>query len=232
MRAMPSKLVLYSYWRSSSAFRVRFALNLKGIAYETKPVNLLEGAHLQDEHKARSPLGVVPCLEIDGEPFVESVALVELLDELFPEPPLYPKDPFDRARVRALVELVNADTQPLQNMFVLKKVTQHGIDSQVWARDMITRGFEGIERLMAAYERRGVRGPYAYGAALTAADAYLVPQMYNAERFKVDLAPFPRISRAVQAARDTDAARRAAPEVQPDAPQHNSGAGFAPPKGP
>src|SRR5262245_45293757 len=104
-------IVLYGYWRSSSAYRVRLALHLKRIPHENVAVNLLEGAQRTPDHVARSPFGYVPCLTIDGTPFVESVAIIELLDELFPDPRLYPDDPFDRARVRAMVETINAGTQ-------------------------------------------------------------------------------------------------------------------------
>jgi maleylacetoacetate isomerase len=102
------KLVLYNYWRSSSSYRVRLALAVKGLPYEYVPVPLVEGAQSRAEHLARSPMGNVPCLEIDGRPYVESVAIVELLEEIAPSPPLYPRDPFDRAFVRAIVEIVNA----------------------------------------------------------------------------------------------------------------------------
>src|SRR4051794_1051569 len=113
------KLVLYGYWRSSSTFRVRIALAAKKLPYEHAIVNLLKEEQTTDEHKARSPMGYVPCLAVDDRPLVESVAIIELLDEIFPQAPLYPQDPFSRAHVRALVEIVNAGTQPLQNRHVM-----------------------------------------------------------------------------------------------------------------
>ena len=118
-----SDLVLYTYWRSSSAYRVRLGLALKGVAYRSVHVNLLEGAQRSALHVARSPMAVVPCLELGGEPFIESVAILEMLDELYPDPPLFPRDVPGRARVRALVEIVNAGTQPLQNLSVLQRLS-------------------------------------------------------------------------------------------------------------
>ena len=118
-----TELVLYTYWRSSSAYRVRLALAAKGLAYRSVAVNLLAGAQRSAEHVARSPMGYLPCLEVNGEAFVESVAIIELLEELYPEPPLLPRDPEARARVRALVQVVNAGTQPLQNLTVLEKLS-------------------------------------------------------------------------------------------------------------
>src|SRR4051812_40915815 len=143
------ELVLYTYWRSSSAFRVRIALAAKGVAHRTVPVNLLLGENAQAEHTARSPFGYVPCLLVDGKPYIESVAIIELLDELFPEPPLYPKDPFARARVRSLVEVINAGTQPLQNLYVLTHLTQDKEARIAWAQHYIARGFAAYEALLA-----------------------------------------------------------------------------------
>jgi len=213
------RFVLYNYWRSSSSFRVRIALAHKKIDYEYAVVNILKDEHGSAEHRARNPMGYVPCLEIDGVPFSESVALVELLEELRPEPALYPKDPFDRARVRAIVELVNADTQPLQNRAVLLHVSKDHEPQKEWSRHFIGRGLAAIEGMMAANEARGVRGDFAYGSSLTAADCYLVPQLYNARRFGMDLAAYPRILRAEAAARETDAVKASWPEAQKDAPK-------------
>jgi len=219
-----ANIVLYTYWRSSSSYRVRFALAAKGIAYESVPINLLQGEQRHPSHAARSPTGFIPCLVVDGKPLVESVAIIELLEELFPDPPLYPRDPWGRARVRALVEIVNAGTQPLQNMSVLDRLSSvHGRkedDAEVrkaWIRHFVARGLAAFEGLMAANEKEGVEGPFAYGATLTAADIYLVPQMYNAQRYGVDLAPYPRAVAAAEMALQTDAAQAALPERQGDA---------------
>jgi maleylacetoacetate isomerase len=215
-RAMP-ELALYSYWRSSSSYRVRFALAVKGVPYVYHPVNLLAGEQAAEEHRERSPMGYVPCLLVDGRPFVESVALLELLDDLFPSPPLYPKDPFDRARVRAMVEIVNAGTQPLQNLNVLARVSDDAAARTAWAKHFNERGLAALERMMQGHEALGIRGRFAYGDALTAADACLVPQVYSARRFGVDVDAFPRVRDAAAAAAATDAGRAAAPETQPDA---------------
>jgi maleylpyruvate isomerase len=214
-------LVLYTYWRSSSAFRVRIALAAKGIAYRSVAVNLLHDEQKTAEHVARSPMGYVPCLLIDGKAYVESVAIVELLEELHPDPPLYPKDPFSRARVRALVEIMNAGTQPLQNLAVLKHISPDQEARVAWAKHFITRGLAAFESLMTLHEGEGTRGRYAFGDALTAADAFLVPMIYNAKRYKIDLAPYPRVARANDAALATPAVQAALPENQPDAVPHH-----------
>jgi maleylacetoacetate isomerase len=214
-----TELVLYTYWRSSSAYRVRLALAAKGLSYRSVAVNLLEGAQLDAAHVARSPMGYVPCLEVNGEPFVESVAIIELIDELRPDPPLLPPDPHGRARVRALVEVVNSGTQPLQNLSVLQKLSPDHEVRKEWIKHFIAKGLGAFEAMMAsnAAQGHGAHGPFAYGTSLTMADCYLLPQVYNARRYQVDLAPFPRVARAAEAIAATDAARTAAPEAQPDA---------------
>lgn len=218
-RMATPRIVLHGYWRSSSTYRVRFALAVKGLAYETEAVDLLKGEQGSPEHKARSAMGYVPCLVLDGEPFVESVAIIELLDELFPSPPLYPREPFDRARVRAIVEVVAADIQPLQNRHVLLHVSKDPEAQRTWSRHFVARGLAGLEGLLERYAKAGVAGRYAYGDTITAADVFLVPQLYNARRFGVDLAPYPRVVAAETAALATEAAQKALPENQPDAPR-------------
>ncbi|MGO9707811.1 MAG: maleylacetoacetate isomerase [Polyangiaceae bacterium] len=216
-----TELVLYTYWRSSSAYRVRLALGAKGLAYRSVAVNLLTGAQLSAEHVARSPMGYVPCLEVNGEAFVESVAIIELLDELYPEPNLLPRDPVGRARVRALVEVVNSGTQPLQNLSVLQKLSPDHAVRKEWIKHFIAKGLGAFEAMMALNEKRagggGMKGRFSYGDTLSMADCYLLPQVYNARRYEVDLAPFPRVAAAANAIAATDAGRAAAPEAQPDA---------------
>jgi maleylacetoacetate isomerase len=212
-----SELVLYTYWRSSSAYRVRLALAAKGLAYRSVPVNLLEGAQRAPEHVARSPMGYVPCLEVNGEAFAESVAIIELLDELHPEPPLLPREPRGRAHVRALVEVVNAGTQPLQNLGVLQKLSPDHEVRKGWIRHFIAKGLGAFDAMMASHEKLGVKGKFSYGDTFGMADCYLLPQVYNARRYAVDLLPFPRVAAAAEAIAATDAARAAAPEAQPDA---------------
>ncbi|MGH7438344.1 MAG: maleylacetoacetate isomerase [Polyangiaceae bacterium] len=216
------RITLYNYWRSSSSHRVRIALALKGLDYEYVAVDLVGGQQRSAEHVARSPTGRVPCLVLDGESFVESVAIIELLDERFPAPPLYPSDPAGRARVRALVEIVNSATQPFQNNTLLAHLGKLGFDEaaqEAWLHHYLGKGLAAFERAMQDHARAGVTGPYAYGASVTAADAYLVPQIDSARRFGVDLGACPRIVAAYDAAMALEPFRKAAPAAQPDAPR-------------
>jgi maleylacetoacetate isomerase len=214
---LSEEVVLYTYWRSSSAFRVRIALAHKKIDYQPVFVNLLEGEQLTPQYAAHNPAGWVPTLVLGGKELTESVALVELIEELVPDPPLFPKDPIARARVRALVETINAGTQPLQNTGVLKKASDDQAERAAWARHFIARGLATFEALLARYAADGVSGPFAYGASLGAADCYLVPQMYNARRFDLDLTPYPRVVAAERAALATPAVQASLPEKQGDA---------------
>jgi maleylacetoacetate isomerase len=211
------ELVLYNYWRSSSSHRVRIALALKGLPYRYVPVNLLEDEQNGEAHKARSPTGFVPCLAIDGVPYVESVAILELLEERFPTPPLYPRDSHGRARVRALVEILNAGTQPLQNRSVTLFLPQDQETQRRWLQHWVGRGLASFEAAMKSHEAEGVSGPYAYGETPTAADALLVPQVVSAKRFHVELGECPRVVRAFEEAMKLEAFQAAAPDRQPDA---------------
>jgi len=222
-------LTLYSYWRSSSSHRVRIALGYKGIAHDVVTVNLLGGEQMSDEHKGRAPSGYVPALRVDGaaggttpiddEVFVESVAIIELLDELFPAKPLYPKSAVEKARVRALIETISAGIQPLQNLSVLIRHSSDHDERNEWARHYNARGLEVFERLMERNESRGVRGRFSYGDALTAADVFLIPQVASAVRFGVDMTKLPRIRAVIAHTADLPFVVAAAPENQPDAPK-------------
>ena len=212
------KVTLYTYWRSSSSHRVRIALGFKGIAHSVVAVNLLGNEQQSETHAARAPHQHVPALEIDGETFIESVAIVELLDELFPEVRLFPKEPRERARVRALVETVNAGIQPLQNLGVLVRHSSDHDERQAWGKHFNARGLEVIERLMERNDALGARGRFAYGDAFTAADAFLIPQVASAKRFGVDLAKLPRVTAAIAATAELPFVIAASPEAQPDAP--------------
>lgn len=212
------KLQLSTYWRSSCSYRVRIALGHKGLAYEPIFVNLLEGEHKAPGYLASNPIGHVPTLTVDGKPFVESVAIMELLEELHPEPALLPKRPEDRARVRALVETINAGVQPLQNLIVLGRLGDDQAKRTEWLRFFIGRGLAAFETLVASYEKEsGVEGPFSFGKTLTMADCVLVPQLYAARRYEVDLSACPRLVRADAAARELAYVKAAAPEAQPDA---------------
>jgi maleylacetoacetate isomerase len=215
---MPS-IVLYNYWRSSSSHRVRIALALKGLEYRYQVVDLLHGEHRGQAHQERSPTGYVPCLEVDGVCYVESVAIVEWLEETFPTPPLYPGNAHARARIRALVEIVNSGIQPLQNTSVMARSSPDQAAQKEWSRHFNARGLAAFEAAMERVEREGLKGSFAYGDAPTAADAFLVPQVFSAQRFGVDLSKLGRVMRAFEAAMSLDAFQRAAPEKQPDAPK-------------
>lgn len=213
------KLLLWSYWRSSCSWRVRIGLALKGVAYETRAVNLLAGEQHGEAHRARSPLGQVPVLEVeeDGRTLrlVQSMAILEWLEERLPDPPLLPADRAGRARVRALAEHVNSGIQPLQNSIVLKMLKEKapGWDRE-WTRFHVGRGLGALERAVAD----GGAGRFCHGDAPGLADCYLVPQLYNARRFAVDLAPFPTLRRVEEACLALAPFQAADPARQPDAP--------------
>ena len=206
-----TKVVLCTYWRSSSSHRVRLALGYKGIAYEPVFVNLLAGEQKKPEYRTKSPMGYVPCLLVDGKPYVESTAIMEMLEEVRPDPPLLPRSVEERARVRALVQIVNAGIQPLQNLVVLERVGDEKEKRLEWLRYFIPRGLTAFERLADD------RGPFSGGDRFGMADCALLPQLYAARRYGVDLSPFPKIRRAEQAAKDLPFVAAADPDAQPDA---------------
>jgi maleylacetoacetate isomerase len=204
-------MILSTYWRSSCSFRVRIALGYKNLAYEPVFVDIVSGEQKKPEYLAKNPIGHVPSLTIDGVTYVESVAIMELLEELHPEPPLLPKTPQERARVRALVETINAGIQPLQNLTVLARIGEDKDKRTEWLKFFIGRGLGAFEALASA------EGPFSAGSTFSIADACLVPQVYAARRFGVDLTPFPRVVRADAAANDLPFVAAAKPEAQPDA---------------
>ena len=212
-------LALYSYWRSSSSWRVRIGLGLKGLAYAYVPVDLVAGEQWGDAHRARSPAAQVPVLEVEegGRTLrlVQSMAILEWLDERFPDPPLLPPDLEGRARVRALAEHVNSGTQPYQNSIVLKTLKERfpGYEKE-WVRTFVARGLEALERAVSD----GRAGRFCHGDAPGLADCYLVPQLASARRFGVDLAPFPALRRIDEACAALAPFRAAHPDAQPDAP--------------
>jgi maleylacetoacetate isomerase len=210
---------LYQFWRSSASWRVRWALAYKGIAFDLVTVDLASGEQLGEPHRARSPLGLVPALRLEGgRVLAESVAILEYLEETRPAPPLYPRDPWVRARVRQVVELVNASVQPMQNLAVYLRHSPDPVEQRRWTHDFNLRGMQALERLLGAIGEEGLGGRFAVGDALTAADLFVVPQVYSARRFGVDLGPFPRVRAVDQAAMATEHAAAAVPERQPGAP--------------
>jgi maleylpyruvate isomerase len=211
-------LRLDSYWRSSSAWRVRIGLALKGIPYEYRAVDLLAREQFGEAHRARNPACQVPVLEVEEDGRVihllQSVAILEWLDERHPAPPLLPADALGRARVRGLAELVNSGIQPMQNAIVLRMLKERspGYEKE-WAAGFIARGLEALEPLTAAGA-----GRFSHGDAPGLADCYLVPQLYNARRFGVDLSPFPTLRRIEEACGALPTFQAAHPDRQPDAP--------------
>ncbi len=212
-----SSLVLHGYWRSSCSYRVRIALGAKGLAYTTRPVNLLSGANHHPEYTQVSPTGYVPTLVLDGEAYIESMAILELLEERYPEPALLPGTPSERARVRALCEIINAGVQPLQNLNVLRRVSEEGAAQKAWMVHFIGKGLRAFEHRLEQLEALGVRGPFVYGERFGMADCLLVPQVYAANRQGVDLGAMPRVVRAAAAAAELAFVQAAHPDVQPDA---------------
>ena len=215
-----SRPVLYSYWRSSASYRVRIALNLKGIAFETRPVHLLRdgGEQKSPAYLAVNPQGLVPSFEEDGLTITQSLAIIGYLEDTRPEPPLLPADVAGRARVRSLSLAVACDVHPLNNSGVLKYLTgELGVDEegrQRWYRNWIDRGFTALETRLSGDPDTG---RFCHGDRPGLADLCLVPQVYNAERFDCDLTGFPTIRRITSACLELEAFRAALPEAQPDA---------------
>jgi maleylpyruvate isomerase len=207
---------LHGYFRSSASYRVRIALNLKGLSAEHLTHHLRKGEQRAPSYLAINPQGLVPTLEDDdGTILTQSLAIIEWLDDIHPEPPLLPKDPLRRAHVRAFAQAVACDTHPVQNLKVLSRLRELGVsEEQVtgWAAWANREGLSACEKLIA-----GEAGPFCFGAAPTLADLCLVPQLTNARRFGVDLAAYPRLLRAEEAAKNLKAFADAAPERQPDA---------------
>jgi maleylacetoacetate isomerase len=205
--------ILYDYYRSSAAYRVRIALNMKGVDYESRPVNLLESEQRSDDYRALNPQGFVPMLEIDGQRLTQSLAIINYLDLRFPTQPLLPARAAERAHVVAMAMTVACDIHPLNNLRVLKYLkgqlghSQEEVDA--WYVHWIDEGFPALEALAAPRA-----GKYLFGDAPTAADICLVPQLYNARRFNAALDDYPTLLRAEENASKLDAFARAHPDRQ------------------
>jgi maleylacetoacetate isomerase len=205
---------LYTYFRSSAAYRVRIALNLKGVSHEAVSVNLLKGEQREAGYKALNPQMRVPSLDIGETTLIQSPAILEYLDEAYPEPPLLPMGAVNRAKVRAIASLIACDIHPLNNSgtlaYLKKRLGHDQAAADEWYAHWVREGFDAIEAMLGP-------GPYAFGAKITLADVYLVPQVFNARRFNVPLDAYPKIVAVDAACAELKAFQNAAPANQPDA---------------
>jgi len=212
-------LILYSYWRSSAAYRVRIALNLKGLSYKTIPIHLINngGEQLSDSYREINPQGLVPAFVHQGQVLTQSLAICEYLDECFGNYPLLPAEPLERARVRSLALQVACEIHPINNLRVqkyLKRLHADGFDALAWMSHWMSSGFEAIEKQLQDRVDKD-SGFYAQQAGLF--ECFLVPQVYNAERYAIDMSAFPEIRQLVAKCTSLPAFSQAAPENQPDA---------------
>lgn len=211
---------LYTYFRSSAAYRVRIALNLKGLKYESVPVHLLKsgGEQLSDGYRKINPSKLVPALQDERGTLTQSMAILEYLEETHRDVPLLPADPLGRARVRELCQIVACDIHPLNNLRVLRYlVRQLGVEEDAkneWYRHWVKEGLAALEAHLA---RDAGTGDFCHGETPTLADCFLVPQVFNAQRFEIDLAPYPNIARINETCAKLPAFQHAHPSQQPDA---------------
>lgn len=217
MNAKTPSLKLYGFWRSSATWRIRWALELKKIPFVYVPINLLKNENLEPAFLKLNPSGRLPLLEIDGKIHMgQSVAILEWIEETFTSsnPALLPQNPLDRAHVRTLAQIINADTAPLQIPLVQKAHTDDLEERKKWAQLFIRRGLKDFSEAL-----QGRSGTYSFGDAVTLADLFLVPQIYNALRYEIDIEKeFPNLAKIYQNALKTEACAKAAPDRQPDAP--------------
>ncbi len=211
---MSTPLKLYSYFRSSTSYRARIGLNLKGVAYEQAAVNLLKAEQAGEAYKTVNPQGRVPSLDLGHEVLIQSPAILEYLEEAYPEPPLLPKDPVERARIRAVCAVIACDIHPLNNSgslnFLKNRLGQDQAAVDSWFAHWVHEGLRTVEALIRP-------GPYAFGERVTLADVYLVPQVFNARRFNIPLDAYPKIVAVDAACAALAPFAEAAPARQPDA---------------
>jgi maleylacetoacetate isomerase len=214
---MSAPVTLHGYYRSSASFRVRIALNHKGLAYRTVSHHLRRGEQNLKEYRRINPQGLVPAMEIDGRIFTQSLAILEYLDETRPEPPLLPKDAAGRARVRALAQVIACDVHPIDNLRVLNYLRgplgQPDEAVARWYNHWISEGFFALE---AALSTSGETGRFCHGDTVSLADICLVPQVINAKTYALDLSPFPTVKRIAEAALSLSAFEQALPANQED----------------
>lgn len=209
------KLTLHGYWRSSASWRVRWALALKEVPYLYAPVNILEKANRSPEHLKRNPLGALPVLEVEGKGFLsESLAIIDWIDETFDQgDQIYPSDPWLKAQSRALAEMINSGTAPLQTPRAQNRHSADPKERAEWGRHFVREGLAAFDAMA-----KPLRGRFSVGDTVTVADLFLVPQLYNARRFEIDVAKeFPALELTWKHAMATDACQVAAPENQNDA---------------
>jgi maleylacetoacetate isomerase len=207
--------VLHSAWRATAPYRVRIGLALKGVDYDYAPVDLIAGQQREPAYRAVNPQGLTPALDIGDRVMTQSLAILEWLEEQYPDPPILPKLPLDRAMVRTMAGIVACDIHPLNNTRVGRRLSQMGIDQAGildWTQGWIRDGFDALEPLVARHGQG-----FAFGDAPTIADCCLIPQVYSANRYDVDLSPYPAIQAVAERATGHPAFQAAHPNRQPDA---------------
>lgn len=214
---MASEFILYSYYRSSASYRARIALNLKEIKFEYRPVHLLKsgGEQNQPDYRRLNPSGQVPCLIHNGKPIAQSMSILEYLDQILPEPNLFPHEAYDRAIVMQICEIVNSGIQPLQNTSVMAELEKtYGLTSEqrkAWIHEWNRRGLKALEEIL-----KKTAGDHAFGDTITAAECFIVPQVFSANRFGVPLNEYPTVQRVCHAVEELEAFMLAHPSRQPD----------------
>jgi len=204
-------MILFSYWRSTTSYRVRVALHLKGISFTTRSINLVDGEECSEGYKLLNPSMGVPALQInDDVTLTQSMAILSYLETITPTPAMLPSDPIKSALITAAANIIACDIHPVNNLKVVNKVKSHGVEGRDWIVDWMNQGLTAYQKLIEPM------GRYSFGDALTLADICLVPQLYNAHRWGVDLTPFKRLVEIEQACLITDAFQKAHPDNQPD----------------